>query len=350
MKVGLFLNPADAPGRSMVQTYRDVLEQAVTGEALGFESVWTVEQHFSASASIVPAPELLLAAIAARTRTLRLGTGVVLLPLSHPVRVAEELAVLDVISDGRVEFGMGRGMDPTHFNGFSVPLSQARDRLVEGLEIIRGLWGQEPFSFTGPFHQIDDLSIAPGPVQRPHPPIHLAANSMETVRLAGELGLPIIVGAHINSLGVIREMLPAYRKEWTEAGHGGERGPISLLIPVFTGGSMARIREEISPGIDRFRSVLREKLVSVLRMAGEQALIQRFEELIDKLSEITFDGMRTDRAVFDTPGHCADRLREIQEEFEVDRLICWFNLGDSMPQDRVLHAMRMFSAEVMPHL
>src|SRR6202795_1941453 len=120
MKFGLHYQLPCYGTQSPVQRYRDTLEQSVHAEALGFESVWPVEQHFNADLSITPAPLLMLAALTSVTRTIRLGIAVVLLPLWHPVRGAEEVAALDVLSNGRVEFGVGRGSIPTHFAGFGV--------------------------------------------------------------------------------------------------------------------------------------------------------------------------------------------------------------------------------------
>ena len=137
MKFGLHYQLPCSANQSPVQRYRDTLDQAVYAEALGFDSVWPVEQHFNANLSIMPAPLLMLAALAERTRTLRLGIAIVLLPLSHPLRVAEEIATLDVISNGRVEFGIGRGAVPNHFRAFGVPIAENRDRFVEGLEVIQ---------------------------------------------------------------------------------------------------------------------------------------------------------------------------------------------------------------------
>ena len=133
MKFGLHYQLPCYGTQSAVRRYRDTIEQAVAAEGLGFESVWPVEQHFNPNLSIMPAPLLPLAAIAERTRRLRLGIAIVLLPLSHPLRVAEEIATLDVMSDGRVEFGVGRGAIPNHFRGFGVAQSESRDRLFEGL-------------------------------------------------------------------------------------------------------------------------------------------------------------------------------------------------------------------------
>src|SRR6516225_11045487 len=154
MKFGLHYQLPCHGFQSAVQRYRDTLEQAVYAEALGFESVWPVEQHFDTERSILCAPLLMLAALAERTRTLRLGIAIVLLPLSHPVRIAEEIATLDVLSNGRVEFGVGRGSLPEHFKGFGVSQSESRERFLEALDIIRQAWTNERISHHGRFYQV----------------------------------------------------------------------------------------------------------------------------------------------------------------------------------------------------
>jgi alkanesulfonate monooxygenase SsuD/methylene tetrahydromethanopterin reductase-like flavin-dependent oxidoreductase (luciferase family) len=115
LKFGLHYLVSCSDFQSPVQRYADTLEQATSAEALGFESVWPVEQHFDQQLSALPCPAIMLSAIAARTKTLRLGTAIVQLPLGHPLRIAEEIATLDVLSGGRVEFGVGRGAHPKHY-------------------------------------------------------------------------------------------------------------------------------------------------------------------------------------------------------------------------------------------
>jgi alkanesulfonate monooxygenase SsuD/methylene tetrahydromethanopterin reductase-like flavin-dependent oxidoreductase (luciferase family) len=137
MKFGVHFQIPCGPGQVPADRYRDTIDQAVHAEALGYESIWPVEQHFSPASSIVPSPLILLAAIAARTRALRLGTGVILLPLAHPLRVAEDVAALDLLSGGRVDCGVGRGMDPARFAGYGVDQSESAARLEEGVQILR---------------------------------------------------------------------------------------------------------------------------------------------------------------------------------------------------------------------
>jgi alkanesulfonate monooxygenase SsuD/methylene tetrahydromethanopterin reductase-like flavin-dependent oxidoreductase (luciferase family) len=170
MKFGLHYLMSVSESQSPSQRYRDTLEQAVRAEGLGFESVWPVEQHFHQIQSALPCPTLLLAAIASRTTTLRLGTAIVQLPLAHPLRTAEEIATLDVLSGGRVEFGVGRGSQPRHFAGFGVPLSESRDRMVEALDYLHVAFTHDRFSFDGRFYQANDICLVPKPVQNPTRP------------------------------------------------------------------------------------------------------------------------------------------------------------------------------------
>jgi alkanesulfonate monooxygenase SsuD/methylene tetrahydromethanopterin reductase-like flavin-dependent oxidoreductase (luciferase family) len=181
MKFGLHFQIPCRPEQSSVQRYRDTIEQSIHAEALGFESVWPVEQHFNSELSISPAPLLTLAAIAERTQNLRLGIAIVLLPLSHPVRVAEEIATLDVISNGRVEFGVGRGSIPTHFTGYGLQQSESRERMIESLALIHQAWTAERLAFHGQFWNVDNIAVVPKPVQQPYPRVRVAANSADTL-------------------------------------------------------------------------------------------------------------------------------------------------------------------------
>src|SRR6516225_10820724 len=223
MKFGLHFQSFSG-SQSPVQWYRDTLEQAVYAEALGFESVWPVEQHFISDLSILSAPLLFLAAAAERTKTLRLGIAIILLPLSHPIRVAEEIATLDVLSNGRVEFGIGRGAIPAHFSGFGIPQAESRDRFIEGLEIILAAWQKPRVSYHGRFFQVDDLAVVPKPVQQPHPPLRVACNSADTFETMGRLGYPIFAASQVNPYHRIKDFVAAYDEARTAANYPSHSG------------------------------------------------------------------------------------------------------------------------------
>ena len=171
--------------------YDSGLEQMLAAEALGYSSVWIAEHHFN-DYGLCPVPPVLAAFLAARTRALRLGMGVSLLPLHHPVDLAEQLAVLDVVSGGRLDVGIGRGGTLQDYQTFHSDREDSRARVEEGIALIQRSWSGEPFDFAGRFHSAERLHVRPRPVQRPHPPLYIAANSEDSVHSAARLGLPTL--------------------------------------------------------------------------------------------------------------------------------------------------------------
>jgi natural product biosynthesis luciferase-like monooxygenase protein len=349
MKFGFHYQLPCYGAQSSVQRYRDTIEQSVHAEELGFESVWPVEQHFNADLSITPAPLLLLAALAERTRTLRLGIAIVLLPLSHPIRVAEEIATLDVLSNGRVEFGIGRGAIPTHFSGFGVPQAESRDRFAEALEVIVKAWTQERVSHTGRFFKVENISVVPKPVQQPHPPIRVAANSPETFELSGRAGYPIFVATPINPFPKLKEMLPLYRETRKSSGHpdnGGE--DITLALPVFVGQNRAQIRQATEPSINHYLQTVAAIYQSAV--ARSETLSGNLPERVERFARTTYEQACESMAIYDTPEVCVERLHRVCEEFNIGRIICWFNTGGMIPHAQVMQSMDLFAAKVMPYL
>jgi alkanesulfonate monooxygenase SsuD/methylene tetrahydromethanopterin reductase-like flavin-dependent oxidoreductase (luciferase family) len=164
--------------------YKDTLDIMIYAEQLGFDSVWVGEEHFY-SFGICPSPQLFLATLARETSRLRLATALSVLSLENPLRKAEDFAMLDILSGGRLIFGVGRGAYPKHFEGFRVPWLENRKRYEEALEIIQLAWMQKSFSYKGQFWQIPQLSVSPRPVQKPHPPIYRGIASPEAFEIAG---------------------------------------------------------------------------------------------------------------------------------------------------------------------
>jgi alkanesulfonate monooxygenase SsuD/methylene tetrahydromethanopterin reductase-like flavin-dependent oxidoreductase (luciferase family) len=348
MKFGVHYQLPCFGDQSPVQRYRDTIEQAVYAEALGFESVWPVEQHFIRDLSIMPAPMLVLAAVAERTRQLRLGIAIVLLPLSHPLRVAEEIAVLDVMSNGRVEFGVGRGAIPLHFRGFGVAQAESRDRMFEELDVIRLAWAGEPVSYSGRFYQIDRVTVVPRPVQRPHPPIRIAANSEDTFELMGRAGYPIFAASQVNSFNRLRKFLPAYRDARKTAGHPDNGGDdLSLLMPLYVAADDSEIRRDTEPGIRHLMETAATLYVGVQSPTAGGA--GRLMELARRIRETTYEQARESMAVFETSDVCVERLKDLHQEFNMGRIICWFNPGGMLEHAKVMRSMELFAERVMPH-
>src|SRR5438270_7665315 len=151
MRFGFFDQLPCASGFTERQRYRDILAQIELGDALGFDTAWLGELHFSRAFSILADPLMVLAAAAQRTTRIRLGTAVTLLPLHNPVKIAEEAAIADILSNGRLELGVGRGTAPLHYSGYDIPQQESRARFDEALDFILGAWGSESFSFDGKY-------------------------------------------------------------------------------------------------------------------------------------------------------------------------------------------------------
>ena len=171
--------------KSEYNVFWEALEQIVLAEEMGFEYAWLVEHHFLTEFAHSCAPEVFLGALSQRTSRMRLGHGVVLLPVNHPVRVAEYVATLDVLSNGRVELGTGRSGTPYQLSPFGLDINDTRGMWDEALSIIPRMWTEEVFSHDGKYYHIPPREVIPKPVQVPHPPLWVACTQTETFRLAG---------------------------------------------------------------------------------------------------------------------------------------------------------------------
>jgi len=221
MRFGFFDQLPCADADSERQRYQDLIAQIELGEELEFDTVWLGELHFSRAFSILADPLIVLAAAAQRTTRIRLGTAVTLLPLHNPVKIAEEAAIADILSNGRLEFGVGRGTAPVHYAGYDVPQEESRERFEEALDFILQAWTQEQFSSQGKYFRARDLTVVPKPVQMPHPPVRIAANSPDTFPLAARRRLPIFATPLINPPDKLKEGLAVYR-ETLPAGAPGD--------------------------------------------------------------------------------------------------------------------------------
>src|SRR5262245_53038457 len=249
MDIGLMMDSDYHKGQTQRQAFDAVLTTGDQAETLGFDGIWLAERHFSppGSAALVPsigsAPLLLAMAIAMRTSRIRIGTAVLLLPLGHPVRLAEEVATLDNMSQGRLDLGVGRSSFPRSYEGYNVPYEESRTRFREYLEVMRLAWTQERFSYTGTFYTCRDLVLLPKPYQQPHPPLLHAATSRETFAAIGTLGFPLLVGAASMALSELPEVIVEYQAAWHAAGHPGQ-GEVWLRLPIYVAASMDQARSE----------------------------------------------------------------------------------------------------------
>jgi len=186
------------------EVYRNALEECRLADELGFDVVWLAEHHFSPY-GICPSLAPFAGAVAVATRRVRIGTAVVIAPFEHPLRIAEEWAEIDIISGGRLEFGLGRGYQPTEFRGLGVSMEGTRESFDESLEIVRRAWTEDRLTFRGKHYKVEDVRVLPKPIQKPHPPLWTAAVSPDTYTLAARRGLKILTSPSFTPLDVLRK-------------------------------------------------------------------------------------------------------------------------------------------------
>jgi alkanesulfonate monooxygenase SsuD/methylene tetrahydromethanopterin reductase-like flavin-dependent oxidoreductase (luciferase family) len=343
MRFGFFDQLPCAGAYSERQRYQDLLAQIELGDVLGFDTVWLGELHFSRAFSILADPLMVLAAAAQRTTRIRLGTAVTLLPLHNPVKIAEEAAIADILSNGRLEFGVGRGTAPIHYAGYDISQEESRARFEEALDFIIPAWTQERFSFQGKYFRAHDLTVIPKPVQAPHPPVRIAANSPDTFPLAARRQLPIFATPLINPPDKLKEGLAVYRG----ALPAGFHGDTALAFPVHVTTSRAQARQECEAGLLHF---LREAGQRLRPLGdGDIKSFESWRQVLARIERVKYEDVDREMAVFGDPEYCVQRIQGLQREYQMDEFICYFNQGGLMNHPMVRQSMTMFASEVLPH-
>jgi alkanesulfonate monooxygenase SsuD/methylene tetrahydromethanopterin reductase-like flavin-dependent oxidoreductase (luciferase family) len=215
--------------------------------------------HFFRPFSIMPAPLIVAAAIAQRTRRIRLGTGASLLPFHHPLSLVEAVATVDILSGGRLDLGVGRGTIALHFQGFNVSREESRERFEESLEIIQQAWAGESFSYNGKHYQVPETSVVPKPLQKPHPPIRIAANSPETAAFAGLKGYDVMVASPINPTPGFFGHVANHRAALAQAGHQPDQRNVAALFFANASESIAHSRVEFEPSMMHYFHAIGEQ-------------------------------------------------------------------------------------------
>jgi alkanesulfonate monooxygenase SsuD/methylene tetrahydromethanopterin reductase-like flavin-dependent oxidoreductase (luciferase family) len=338
MKFGMFDQLPCADWQSPFQRYQDILEQIQLADELGFAHAWFAEHHFEADFCISPSPLMIAASAAQRTKRIRLGVAVNLLPYHNPIRMAEDIATLDILSNGRAEFGVSRG-SPTHSKGFNIPHEESRERFLEALEFILEAWTQEKFSFKGKYYNAQDIRITPKPLQKPHPSVRIAANSADTFELVGKLGHALFAASVVVPLPILKESVKRYRQALVEGGHPIGADEVYLLMPLYVAKDAKEARAVPQASVKNFITIGTQ---SVAGIPGAQESAQR-------LLNMTYDDYCNDIAIFEEPGRCIERLKSLEEEFHPGEMMFWFNQGGLIDHSKVMKAMTLFAEEVMPH-
>lgn len=317
--------------------HRAIVESAVLAEALGFDSLWLGEHHFCDY--VLSAPPVVLAAIAARTERLRLGTGVTLVANLDPVRVAEDYATLDGISGGRVELVAGRGILADTYEAFGQATAESRERFRENLELLRRLWTETELRWSGRFRApLERVTVEPRPVQRPHPPLWIGGgSSLHSVDLAAELGLPLMLPSVLAPPAAFAPLVARYRERWVRAG----RDPAALRV-----GACSHVH--VGPTSQAARERWRPYYANYLRFVDR---IWQRRELVHARAgiELDYEKLLGGVAVCGSPAEVADRIAATREALGLDVQLLVFDLG-GLPEPLVHEAMERFAADALPAL
>jgi alkanesulfonate monooxygenase SsuD/methylene tetrahydromethanopterin reductase-like flavin-dependent oxidoreductase (luciferase family) len=346
MEFGMFHEFQRLPGATDASAFADSFAQIDAAERMGLDAMWLAELHFNPERSVLGAPLILAAAIAARTKTMKIGTAVTVLPLCHPLRLAEEIATIDHLSDGRLIFGVGRSGFAHTYRTYGVDYGESRERFAETLAIVKGCFTEERFSHKGKYFTYDNVRLSPRPVQQPWPDIRIAAASPDTYEEAAQLGHPIFVAARTGNLSELAPLVKTYRAAWKAAGHAGDGG-VFLRVPVYVAETDEAAREEPRESILHLLRTIGSRLAETANLASARAIEKRGERAA-KMQSIEYDEVLRERMIVGTPAGVIDRLTEVKEALGLDGILAELNPGSRIPHQRVMTALRLLCEDVIP--
>ena len=346
MEFGSFMEFHRRSGGTQAQAFADSFAHVDQAERLGLDAIWLAESHFAPERSVLSSPMVIASAIATRTRRIKVGTAVQVLPLTNPLRMAEEAASLDHISEGRFEFGVGRSGLPGAYEGYNISYAESKERFFEALDVIRMAWTEERFSYHGKFYSYDDVCLVPKPFQSPHPPLRMAATTSESFPTVGRLGLPLFIGLRVASLPEVEEQVESYRRAWADSGHSGPID-VSLRVPVYVAETAQNAVDEPEESfMSQFRR-LGSRIASIGESAGTPSQ-QETARRSQHLANVTWDEVRRDKVAVGTPDMVVERLQGIKDRLQLSGVVAEFNAGGSIPPERVAKSLDLFCEKVVP--
>ena len=345
MHFGIFVEEM-RQGVSQPAAFREAFDLAARAEALGVDCVWLGEIHFTPTRSVISASLQVASSIATRTRRLRVGTAVSVLPLNHPLRIAEEVATLDHISEGRFEFGIGRSGVVRSYDTYGIPYGESQARFREALEIIKLAWKGEAFSYEGRFFKVANATVAPMPYQKPHPPMRMAATTRETFAAVATMGLAVFIGIRVAEIPDLQEDLALYRQTWREAGHPGDPS-VYLRVPVYVSTTERGAVEEPRESLTYFFGRQTELARSSVGRAGTPDARRAQAE---RMAKLTYEDVLAKKVASGTVKSVIERIREWRDALGLDGVVVELNPGGRIPPELEARSLELLAREVMPAL
>jgi len=338
MDIGTFLLMQSPSARSSKEIFDRGVELAVAAEALGYHNVWMAEHHFS-TYGYLSRPIQLATYVAAKTKTLRVGTAVIVVPLHHPMVVAEEIATADILSGGRFDIGLGRGYQHYEFERFGLQLDEGRARFDESVDIIVKSFEGKPFTYDGKLYKLPETSLFPQPLQKPHPPVWIVAQSPYAIEATVRRGFNVLTGG----FGVSVEQLGEFGKLFTKVVSEvkpKEQPRVGVQRAVYVAENDADARDAAEHARWNMRVTLSlrnhyEKVEKGNAIATPAKNEPSMEDLLERF------------LVIGSADTCIRQIKRLQELVGITHFNCSFWFGD-MDQKRVLRSMERFSKDVMP--
>ena len=340
MDIGTFLLMQSPTARPSEEVYARGIEQAQAAESLGFRNAWLGEHHFS-TYGYLSRPVQLATYIAAKTTRLRVGTAVIVVPLHHPLLIAEEIAMLDILSGGRLDIGLGRGYQRYEFERFGLKLDTSGEVWNESIDVLLKSFEGKPFSYEGKLFKIPETSVFPQPMQRPHPPIWVTAQSPYAIETTVRRGFNVLTGG----FGLSIERLAEFRRIFdgvVDKVKPAKRPLVGVQRAVYVTNDAADARDAVEHARWNMR-------VTLSLRNNYERVDKGLAVPVPGPTEPTFDELVENHLIIGTPETCIRQIKRVQDMVGISHFNCSFWFGD-LSQKRVLNSMELFSKEVMPAL
>jgi natural product biosynthesis luciferase-like monooxygenase protein len=348
MRFGIFHLPSltAADHTNAADCLHSIVEQAAYGEELGFDSVWLAEHHFHSFGGILSSPPVIGAAIAQRTAKIRIGTAVTLLPYHNPLRIAEDYATLDCLSNGRLEFGVGHGFIKYESLTFATPLEELRNRFKENLEIILKAWSEPKFSHTGKSYRYDNVELLPRPAQKPYPTVWMGATStVESFEFAGRSGFHLMLIPFLHEIDELRSMVEVYHRARRAARHDPATARVIAMYHIYVGENSAEARATAEPALAAYHAAAAEAR-NLTQGIPEPESYRTHDEHRAKMRKLTFnDLVEQSRVLVGDAAEVWEKIEHVRERLQLTDLAGNFALG-SLPDHPTRATLRRFMEQV----
>jgi alkanesulfonate monooxygenase SsuD/methylene tetrahydromethanopterin reductase-like flavin-dependent oxidoreductase (luciferase family) len=344
MKFGLFSHIPWPEGTEQRRIIEDITEEVQYGEELGFLGAWFAEHHFSRY-GLGASSLILLSSIAARTQTIRLGTAILVPPLHYPIRLAEDTATLDLVSNGRLDIGFGRGSANYEYGGYNISREESQGRFQESIRIVEKLWTTPDYTHTGQYFTVHQATLVPAPVQQPHPPMYIAATlTQATLEFVVSTGHPLIIGVVLDTVDALA-LCRRFVEMSKAAGHSVPMSPIPFSRYFYVAETEEQARRDTQAGLEWTVDMIQWRRT----FARGSEVHHRLADWRTARTEYppSYDHLFTHRAIIGTPETCVAKIKALQQE-GIDYFICNFAFG-GLDHQKVLRSMDLFAREVMPH-